>query len=1032
MKRTNSLLSKAWLGYPLLGLLFVCLMVMPQIGQAANPQTMALVSGKVFGANNEPLEGATVIVKNTSVGAFTDASGAFSLDAPDPANDILVISYIGYKRQEIALAGKTSIEVTMEEDFASTEEVVVIGYGSVEKKDLTGSVASVKATDFVQGTVISPEDLMNGKVAGVQMTTADGAPGGGVRVLVRGSTSILGNNQPLYIVDGVPIGNGGLSQNGVTENRVTTNPLSWLNPSDIASIDVLKGPSAQAIYGTRAAAGVVIITTKSGEAGSTVVEADIRVGVNNPRRYEVLSAEEFNQVRADNGLPSLDMGQQNNWQDSIMQPALSQVYSLGISGGNQSTNYYASVNYTNEDGTVRSTGYNKLNGRVKVEHKAIDDRLRLSFNITQSSEEFDASQIYPNRGRNNTGSTSPPLLGQMLIYNPTAPAYNEDGTYNQVDPTGQFFINPISIAEQPIDELHRQSFQGNLQASFEILDGLTYSMNLNYSNGTQDRGLYYPKAQGFPLGAPQGGAAWRRFQRGHGYLMESTLGYKREFNDNHRLDVLAGYSWQRSYNDGMQTQASNFLFDQTTFNSIGSTSSPELANFSSFAGGSTIISGFARANYSLMDRYLLTATFRTDGSDRFGPANQWGYFPSFAAAWRISEESFLSDVLILDDLKLRAEYGTIGNTPNGNYLGFLRVGANQYADGSGGYVNGVELANFPNEDLRWEKTSTFNVGLDFSFANGRVSGSFDFYDRMTEDLLLSYNVPSPSVFRTVTDNVGSMRNRGVEAALNLVLVNTGDFMFELGTNGAYNQNEVLSLSNNIFNIEDYNIQYGELFGAGFVGDNIFRIEEGQPIHNVYGLEWAGFAEDGTELFLDSLGNAVPLGDVNANGNPEKYFGSAVPTFTFSVTPSFRYKNFDMSIFLRGATGFNVVNNTFLQYASLSQIEAGNNVLSAALDNTEESISNVPEFSSRYVERGDFLRLDNLVLGYNFNTQAIKWVDNLRVYVSARNLALLTNYSGLDPEVFSTAKGSSVDVYGIDYLTYPRARNITFGVNVRLR
>ncbi|MEM9987780.1 MAG: TonB-dependent receptor plug domain-containing protein, partial [Bacteroidota bacterium] len=355
--------------------------------------------------------------------------------------------------------------------------------------------------------------------------------GGGSRVLVRGSTSILGNNQPLYIVDGIPIGNGGLSQNGVTEQRITTNPLSWLNPNDIASIDVLKGPSAQAIYGTRAAAGVVIITTKSGAAGQTVVEADIRVGVNTPaQRFDVLTPEQFNQARSDLGLPDQNLGSMNNWQDSILGPALSQVYSLGISGGNGQTDYYASANYTNEEGTVRSTGYQKLNGRLKVGHSAINDRLKLTLNLTQSVEDYDASQIYPNRGRNSTGSTSPPLLGQMLIYNPTAPAYNEDGTFNQIDPTGTFFINPISLADQPIDELHRETFLGNLQASFEIFDGLTYGVNLSYNNTATDRGLYYPAAQEFPLGAPTNGIGFRRFQRNWNYLLETTLGYRKQIN----------------------------------------------------------------------------------------------------------------------------------------------------------------------------------------------------------------------------------------------------------------------------------------------------------------------------------------------------------------------------------------------------------------------------------------------------------------------------------------------------------------------
>ncbi|MEM9984747.1 MAG: TonB-dependent receptor, partial [Bacteroidota bacterium] len=503
--------------------------------------------------------------------------------------------------------------------------------------------------------------------------------------------------------------------------------------------------------------------------------------------------------------------------------------------------------------------------------------------------------------------------------------------------------------------------------------------------------------------------------------------------DNNRVDVLAGYSWQRFVGEGMQTSAQDFLFDQTTFNDLGSTGSPELADFSTFKNANKIISAFTRVNYSLLDRYLVTFTYRTDGSDRFGEENQWGNFPSFALAWRLSEEGFLSGISAMDDLKLRVEYGSIGNSPNSNARGFISATSNLYNDGTGTYISGVELNNLPNEDLRWELTTTTNVGLDFSFLNGRIAGSLDYYNRLTEDLLLSYNVPAPSVFNTVTDNVGTMQNTGFEAAVNLFLIDRGKFTFELAANGAYNQNEIISLSNNIFQIDNFAIQYGELFGAGFVGDNAYQIEEGVPIHSIYTLEWAGFDEAGNELFLDSLGNAVVLDSVANNGNPNRYVGTAVPTFTFSLTPTFRYGNFDLAIYLRGATGFQVVNNTFLQYADPGQLSAGNNVLTAALDVIDEqNIDNSPEFSTRYVESGNFLRLDNLVLGYTLASSKYDWLGRLRVYVAARNLALFTNYSGLDPEVFNTAKASSVDVYGLDFLTYPRSRNITVGLNVTFR
>ncbi|MEM6631379.1 MAG: TonB-dependent receptor [Bacteroidota bacterium] len=980
------------------------------------------INGTITKEDGAPLPGATVRVKGTQVGAISDTEGKFSMEVPDDLQEaVLVVSYIGYATQEIALDGQSTVEVQLEVSYSQLDEVVVVGYGTVKKRDLTGSVSSIGEDEFIKGFNNSPEQLIQGKIPGVTVTTGDGTPGGAVRVRIRGITSLRSDNDPLYIVDGVPIGNGGSSADGVNDNVVHSNSVAFLNPDDIEKIDVLKGPSAIAIYGSRAANGVVIITTRSGQAGQGFISFDSKLTLSKPRAtIDVLSADEYRETLNRFDIPFSDGGANTNWQDEITRNAFTQSHTLSAGGGKGNTSYYASVGYMNEEGIVINNDMERISGRLKVNQSALNDRLRLGLNATASTIEFANGQVSPANG----GGSRPGNLGMAIRYNPTQPVFNPDGTFNEVEFPSREQWNPVAMSEQPTDELHQENILANINVELDILPDLTVGTSLAYNNQNSERNIFYPSTSQF--GAQTRGKAIKRTSRNYNYLMENILKFNKELSSKHTINALAGYSWQRFFNEGLRVEVEDFLIDNFTFDRIqsaGNVSSPP----SSFRNTNTLISFFGRVNYSFNGRYLFTATVRRDGSSKFGENNKWGTFPSAAVGWRISEEAFLGEVDWLDDLKLRVEYGQVGNQGIPNFLSLetLNITDNRYNMGGGNFVNAVVPTQFSNPDLRWETTTTTNIGLDYGFFNGRINGTLDYYIKTTEDLLLEFLVPSPTVVNTVVANVGEMENSGFELGVNAILLNPeSDWGLDITGNIAFNTNEVTNLSGAIFGTES--IDYFSLIGPGFVGDNAFRIEEGRPIHSFYAFDFVGFNESGEELFLDEEGQEVTI----QNGDPvRKYFDSAIPDYTFAITPTLRYKNFDASIFIRGAGGHSIVNNTLMSLGQPSWLSSGYNIVDGALDENSTT-GTTHEYSDRFIEDASFVRIDNISLGYNFNVSGIGHISRIRLYAAARNLAVFSDYSGPDPEVFPYVRtGEDIEPFGVDYLAYPRPRMYTLGLNV---
>jgi len=983
-------------------------------------QDIAVQGTVVSQTDQTPLPGVNVLVKGDSDGQIrgtvTDTDGKYTIRVP--ADGTLVFSFIGYESLEVAVNNQTNLQVSLVEDIQALSEVVVVGYGTVQKKDLTSAVSSVGEEDFIPGFNSSPEQMIQGKVPGVYVSSGDGTPGGAVRIRIRGTTSINSSNEPLYVVDGVPIGLGGSSANGVRETVVETNALSFLNPDDVESIDILKGPSAAAIYGSRAANGVVLITTKSGKTGKGTLTLDSKVGMAAPFNFpDVLTADEYRQALSRFGQSIVDGGADTNWYDEVTRSALVQSYSLSYGGGSESSSYYGSFGYIGEEGAMINNQMQKIMGRVNFEQKAIDDRLTVGMNINVSSNNYDNGQVTPNNG----GGSRPGNLGMAIRFNPTQPVYNPDGTYNELEFPSREVWNPVAMSEQMIDELHEEILISNLQADFKIFDFLSYNINLGYTNRNTERNIFWPSTS--QAGAQTNGRAIKRTTRNYSELLENTLRFDKDFGPNN-LNAIVGYSWQEFTNEYLEGENTNFLFDQTTYNNLqgGGTDSRVL---SSGKSQNRLISFFGRVNYSYHDKFLLTFALRSDGSTRFGENNKWALFPSAAVAWRVSEEAFMANSSVFDDFKLRFEYGELGNEGIGNYQSqeTVQPTGDAYNMGNGNFLPAVKPTQFANPDLKWETTKTFNVGVDFGFFDSRLTGTLDYYIRTTEDLLLEFDVPSPCVVCEVTDNVGEMKNTGFELGLSWAAIRNPDgFSLDIQGNFAINNNEVVDLSNALFGTDEIN--YFSLIGPGFVGDNAFKIKPGDPIHSIYAFDFVRIDENGEEVFLDEEGN-----ETTVSGNPAvKNFGSALPTLNYSLTPTARFRNWDLSVYIRGASGHKLINNTTMSLGQPSWLGTGYNIIASGIDDPNVTTGTTHEFSDRFIEDGAFVKIDNITLGYNLNTNSISWLSSARVYFAGRNLVTITDYTGADPEVFNYARGAGeIPTFGVDYLPYPRSRQFTFGV-----
>ncbi len=956
-------------------------------------------SGVIKDANGEPLIGVTVLEQGTSNGTVTDVNGRYTLKTTKP-NAKLKVSYIGYESQVIT-PGQS---VTLSANDATLNEVVVVGYGTMRRKDVTSSITTVNAKDLDKGVYTDPAQMLQGKVAGLVISSS-GDPNGSSSITLRGSSSLREGEamQPYYVIDGIP----GMD-------------ISMVAPDDIESIDVLRDATATAIYGSKAANGVIIITTKKGTEGKTNVSYNGYVAFDNAlKTLDMASAAE---LRA-SGEVVEDEGANTDWQDEVLRTGVSHNHNLSISGGNKQTKYIASLNYIDHDGVIRGTEMNRLNGRALITTKVLKDRLTLSAGINAMRGVHKGVPV----GRNGES-----VLDAMNYYSPTNPVRNEDGSWFKSDIGSQNY-NPLSMINEDSNEFEWRRMQYIGKASLNIINGLVLNANYSYNSKQKVYSYYNSSLSQLPYGGTKG-KAHRDTRLGHDQTFETYLNYDLTLAKVHKLSLMAGYSWEeRVNNDGFGVSVYNFYNDQLGFKNLA------YGNF--INGMSDVDSGveeivrnisfYGRANYSYDGKYLLQATVRRDGSSVFGANNRWGTFPSVSAAWNIAEESFMKDG-IFDQLKLRAGYGVSGNALGfGAYSAYTLFGLNS---GSSFTYNGVtyskiEATQNGNKDLKWETTKMFNVGVDFAFLDSRLSGSIEFYSKKTSDLIWSYDV-STNIYPVgyMNANVGDITNTGIELTINAVPVKTKDFTWQTTVNLAHNKNKVEKLSNKKFSV-DYKDWGDPNIGGISSNGEVERIKEGESLGTFWTYEWAGYNDHGqSTYYVHDATTGERTGEVTTT--PEKKdktkVGCALPKVTYGWNNTLTYKKWALTAFFQGNIGNKIMNATRAHYSNKALLSAGKNVLADALKDKYFTSDNTYYYpSDRYLENGSFFRLSTLSLAYTFDNLD-GWLKSVQVYGTAKNVFTITGYKGLDPDINLGGLEPGLDKRET---FYPHTRSFILGVKV---
>lgn len=964
-----------------------------------------LSSGTVLDENGEALIGVNVQVKGETSGTITDIDGKYSLNVP--AGKSLVFSYVGYKRLE--MKAQSQMKVEMQSDAELLNEVVVVGYGTMKKSDLTGSVSGVKAKDFNTGLVSSPSQLIQGRVAGVNITNNGGEPGGGVTIRVRGSNSIRSGQDPLYVVDGVPLdASDDLQPSGASTTGIgstgSKNPLNFLNPDDIESIDILKDASATAIYGARGANGVIMITTKKGSEGQAKVSYSAYASVSElPNEYEVLSADQYRAFAGEKGITIDDGGASTNWQDEIFRTALSHNHNLAVSGGGKKGNYRASLSFQDQEGIIKKSGMKKYTGRFYLSQKTFNDKLLFEASLMATRTKDKRAPL------GQSGGYEGDLLLTALKVNPTYPIFNEDGTYYQ---KSQDVRNPVAMIDLTNDNTETDRILANVTGTLDLWKGLKYKMNVAFDETkasrkvTQDKQLIYMSDKG---------TANINNVEASNFLIENYLTYDFKVKDIHKFNLLAGHSYQKFRNywygfseTGFDIDNIDYLYDLSFGKNtdITGTSNITVNELQSF---------FGRVNYNLLDKYLLTANFRVDGSTKFGENNKYGFFPSAAFAWRMSEEQFIKSLNVFDNLKLRLSWGITGNQEIPNKISQIKLGSTDGAvlDGGTTVTQGVTLTRTPNPDLKWERTEQINIGFDFAILKNRLSGTFDFFSKTTKDVLLQVYSISPAPTTQVWSNVPDMKivNKGFEVGLNGVIIDTKDWRWNAGVNFS-------SITNKVKNLPMSSITTGNPSGPGITGFSSQIIKSGYPIGTFWGYNFLGFDENGKSIYeKDADGKVV-----------EKCIGNAQPDFSLNFNTSVAWKNFDVSLYFNSVVGNDIYNNLANVIDNLSMFSKGSNTTVHATQ-TNEAFNNVLDYSSRYIEDGSYLRLSSATLGYTVPLKNKRYISNLRFTLTGNNLFVITGYSGYDPEVNSNRTSNGVPALGIGWTNYPMARSYSLGVSI---
>lgn len=964
------------------------------------------VSGKVTDSKDgTPIVGASVQPKGGTTGTSTGADGSYTLSV---GNDVtaLIVSYVGFGTIEVSIAGKTTVDVQLNSSGLNLNEVVVVGYGTARRRDVTGAVQSVKPKDFNRGVIISPDQAIQGKAAGVMVISNSGQPGGATTVRIRGTSSIRSGNQPLYVIDGVPLSGSSARPNPVGNgigSTPNTNPINFINPSDIASVEILKDASSTAIYGSRGANGVILITTKKGTStGTPNIEANVSAGVSNIlKQLEVLNASEYKAALTRYGLTGGNFGGDVDAMKAILRSSFTQNYYAGIGAGNENARYRVSVGYLDQQGIIKETGINKLTASFNSSFRLLPSkRLGLDFNIITAQIKEEIAPISNDAGF--TGS----LVGQALQWNPTHPLYLPDGSIWVNNQIGNTTVNPLAMLKAYDAQTEESVVMANIVPSYKFNDNFEYK--LQYSL-TKRNGAAKGEIKRFINleGVENRGAAAILNGDETVNQITNTLSYNKEFSSNFNLNAVVGHEYLKFDGRfaGMSGQdftdaGDNHYYDFLQYSAQGSRqifSSPRIVD--------ELQSYFGRAIMNFYDKYLVTATLRVDGSSRFGENNKYGYFPSVAVAWNISNEDFFKSVGFINNLKLRVSWGRTGNQEFPGGAALPRFLYNQQS---------IVQANFGNPDLKWETSTTTNAGFDFNMFGGRFFGSFDYFYKKTTDVLFEQDVvqPGPAGPKFWINLPGYISNSGVEIVLNGAIIQGKDLSWNLGTNVSF-------LKNKFEGVQGY-YETGGLHGQGISGSRAQRLVSGQPLNVYYLAIFEGIDK--------ATGQALYQGGDPATN--KFYVGSPNPKMLLGISTELAYKKLSLNVSMNGTFGHYIYNNTANTVLPIGNLGTRNIAKALIESDIKEDASNPITPSTRYLEKGNYVKMANATLSYSLG-KVSNTFRNVTISFTGQNLFVITDFTGFDPEVNTDKSIGGIPSLGIEYTPYPTARTFLLGINLQL-
>lgn len=952
-------------------------------GVTAAAQSLT-VRGTVTDREGAPVAGAYVVDENARTGVNTDSAGKYEIRVT--GNPVLTYSFIGFATAS-RVADREVIDVVLEPDSMMMEELVVIGYGQVKREEITSSITRVKSEDFIQGGVSSPMQLLQGKVAGLGISNTSGDPAGEISIQLRGISTLAASSSPLVVIDGIAGGS-----------------LNSIAPEDIESIDVLKDGSAAAIYGTRGTNGVILITTRRPKEGSMSLEYDAKFKVDQRLKDDdCYTADELRELKQRSEFSAInDFGGSTDWVKEITRVPLSHSHYVSARGGNGRTGYVASLTYDDRQGLYRTSFQKSLAAKISINHSMFDDRLKFILNVNDRAA--------------RRGNAADELYSTAVLRNPTTPIYNEDGSYYE-NSNG---ANPVELLNEYAGLNKYNQLALNAKIVVEPVKNLKLSATGAYQNDYNEyEWTSTHKAYNAVMGSENGSAT---LSGGHGddRTLELQADWSKTFG-NHSLSTTLGYSYNRYVWQNWKMYAFDFPIDGFGAWNMGSAESTRngLSTLASEKTERKLIGFYGRVNYNYAERYLLMLSGRYEGSDKFGKNNRWGFFPSVSAGWRITNEEWMKDVDWIDELKLRAGYGVTGTEPSApyQYMALYDFNNSYMSYVNGKWVSGIIPANNPNDDLKWEEKHEVNVGVDFAFLGGRLSGSLEGYWRYTKDLLYTYTVPMPpNIASTMLANVGAISNSGVELSLSGVLISKKDLTWTVGGNISYNRNRLEKLSN-----DTYTLEYLNLGWLDHVQTYSHRLEEGWPIGNFYGWETVGLKSNGTAWRIKGAENST------AGEDQKTVLGNGMPKMFAALSTTLRWKGLDFSLSLHGAFLYQILNQYRMKYETLAWLSSVN-VPKSAFEKVGDYYNYAPStYCDRYIENGDYMKLDNLTVGYTFTFPKITFLDSLRIYLSGQNLLTMTKYSGLDPEAVPiTGLTPGVDAYS----KYPTLRSFTLGLNIK--